>query len=301
MPRNNPELPWTPAETELLVSHASVIAELRDKVERGKASEEEGKRFSKAVFALKKTVEDKECPVDNIILAETTDGKELRFDLNEIREQWKVFYEEHGLENLANLLPKNIALTPKQIETLKAKAREGYTRVILVPAGIENHLQKLKEKLTDGLENDVEGNPIETWFSEDVKPSFPDNIKTKDAKRVGKAYLLLTNPNESLVPGSKNKSADKLIAEFEANGISGLTLADFLIEERKHFEETGKHLVDWSNNEWTWLLENRAGASRVLSALWNPDHHRVRVHSYSADRQNPNLGARSSVVLSIET
>ena len=237
----------------------------------------------------------------DIILAETTDGKELRFDLNEIREQWKVFYEEHGLENLANLLPKNIALTPKQIETLKAKAREGYTRAILVPAGIENHLQKLKEKLTDGLENDVEGNPIETWLSEDVKPSFPDNIKTKDAKRVGKAYLLLTNPNESLVPGSKNKSADKLIAEFEANGISGLTLADFLIEERKHFEETGKHLVDWSNNEWTWLLESRAGASRVLGAGWSPDNLQVRVSSHSADRQDPYLGARSSVVLSIET
>ncbi|MBP9863906.1 hypothetical protein KBC54_00455 [Patescibacteria group bacterium] len=297
--KHSSELPWTPSETKQILSHAEVIASLRDKVEQGKADADERKRFTKAVFALKKQMEEKENPTAQIILAEAKDGSELRFDLKEIRETWEVFYRSHNLPQLADALPSDVKLTPAQIDLLKQKAKEGYTRATLIPADAERHLQTLKANLTDGLEKDAQGDPIETFLFDSVKSSFPNLIETADQKRKGKAYLLLTNPNESLAPNTKNKSADELIAEFNTKGLSGLTLADFLIEERKHFEETGKHLVDLTNNEWTWLLSSRDAASRVLGADWDPDGHRVAVYSDPSGNRNPDLGARSSVVLEL--
>jgi hypothetical protein len=311
MPRRpSGELPWTPQETEILMSHAEVIASLREKVERNTASPDEQKRFAKAVFALEKSVKDKEQPTGSVILAESKEGREIRFDLVELRKQWVDFYTSHGLGDLLkdpqghDLLPADIRLTPGQIEFFKEKAKEGYTRVILVPAGIEQHLQELKANLTDGLGKDKKGNPVETYLHDyddkkGVASSFPNLIETTDPVRKNKPYLLLTNPTEALLPESKNKSAGALLAEFQASGLSGLSLADFFIEEREHFNKTGKHLIDGST-EWSWLLASRDAASRVLNAVWDPDYRQVRVDSYVVSGSDPGLGARPSVVLTLE-
>ena len=59
------ELPWTPSETEQLHVHADVIQALRAKVEGGTATNEEGKRFAEAVFALQKALEEKRRSVEH--------------------------------------------------------------------------------------------------------------------------------------------------------------------------------------------------------------------------------------------
>ena len=245
----------------------------------------------------------------DVIIAENKEGKEVRFDLAEIRRQWVQFYDTHGLSEILkdtqghDTLPADIRLTPEQVDLLKAKAKEGYTRMILVPAGVEGHLQSLKENLTDGLAQDASNNPIPTFLSDNVKPNFPNQIQTTDPRRLGKAYLLMTNPDAALHPGTKDKSADEIIRTFAdpAVNVSGLTLADYLIEERRHFDETGQHLVDFSKNEWTWLLASRDAASRVLGADWNPNNRQVGVGSSSPGDRDPGLGARSSVVLALES
>lgn len=256
-------------------------------------------KMVKLPIEVQKLLKKKSSP--SVILAEAKDGKEIRFDLLEIRQTWETFYGTHNLKQLADALPTNIKLTPEQIDLLKQKAKEGYTRTILIPANVDQHLPQLKQSLTDGLGKNAQNQPVETFLSDNVKPSFPSQIETTDPKRKGKAYLLLTNPNESLAPNTKNKTTDALIAEFNAKGLSGLTLAEYLIEERKHFEETGKHLVDWTNNESTWLLSSRDGASRVLNASWVPGDRQVDVFSSPFGYWSSGLGARSSVVLSLES
>ena len=116
--KNPSELPWTPAETKQLMSHAEEIASLRDKVEQGKADADERKRFTKAVFALKKQMEEKENPTMHVILAESADGTEIRFDLREIRQTWETFYGTHNLKVLADDLPTDIKLTPEQLKQI---------------------------------------------------------------------------------------------------------------------------------------------------------------------------------------
>src|SRR3989338_10347270 len=309
MRRPSGELPWTDEETRGLKSHADVIAELRSRVEQWTATPDEQERFTTAVFALDKAVKDKERPVGDVIVCVDKEGKEVLFDLAEIRRQWVQFYETHDLAGILkddqgqDTLPADIRLTPEQVDLLKAKAKEGFTLMILFPAGVEGHLQSLKENLTDGLAQDASNNPIPTFLSYNVKPNFPNQIQTTDPRRLGKAYLLMTNPDAALHPGTKDKSADEIIRTFAdpAVNVSGLTLADYLIEERRHFDETGQHLVDFSKNEWTWLLASRDAASRVLGADWNPNNRQVGVGSSSPGDRDPGLGARSSVVLALES
>src|SRR3989338_1521737 len=309
MRRPSGELPWTDEETRGLKSHADVIAALRSRVENDTATPEEQKRFAKAVFALENAIQDKERPAGGVIVAENKEGKEVLFDLAEIRRQWVQFYETHHLAGILkdkqghDTLPADIKLTPERVDLLKAKAKEGYTRMILVPAGVEGHLQSLKENLTDGLAQDASNNPIPTHLSDNVKPNFPNQIQTTDPRRLGKAYLLMTNPDVALHPGTMGQSADEINEKFTdpAVNVSGLTLADYLIEERQHFNATGQHLVDWGKNEWTWLLASRDAASRVLPAGWHPSHRRVEGRSSSPGGRNPYLGARSSVVLALES
>ncbi len=240
------------------------------------------------------------------------ENREFPIDLRELRTQWVTFYQSHGLTAILkdkqglDTIPQEITLTPEQIEILKEKAKEGFTRITLVPRGIEAHLALLKEKLVDGLEKDSNGEPIEAFLNDyedkkGVKSSFPTQIETTDPSRKDTPYLLLTNPDQPLHPGSKNKTANALLPEFEALGLSGLTLHDFFIEERFHLNQTQKHLVDWGHNDWTWLLSSRDAASRVLSAYWVPGRHQVEVGSSPSDGSSPDLGARSSVVLALES
>ncbi len=68
-----------------------------------------------------------------------------------------------------------------------------------------------------------------------------------------------------------------------------LTLEDYLIFQRKYFEETNTHLDEVG---WTWLA-TKSGA-RLVDAYWNPGDHRLNVDAYDPAPQRDYLGARSS-------
>lgn len=288
-------LPWTPAEEAMLRVHAQLIHDLREKVEQGNATHKERQQYETAVKAIKKAIEEKKAKENS---------KDLLIDLSKVREQWVNFYTSHHLDAILKdaqgkpTIPDTIRLTQAQKDILKQRFAEGYTRIILVPAGIDQHLNALKTQLADGYEKDGNGAPIETYLG-NPKDSFPNEITTTDPNRKQGAYLLLTKPDEALHPNSKGKTADALLAEFAQENLTGLTLADFFIEQREHFEKTGTHLIDGATI-WSWLLSSRDNASRVLSALWDSSVRRVGMHSVSSGSSDSDLGARSSVVLHLD-
>jgi len=67
------------------------------------------------------------------------------------------------------------------------------------------------------------------------------------------------------------------------------TLEDYLVFQRKYFEETGKHLDEVG---WTWL-STKSGA-RLVNADWLPDHGELNVSALDLDYQASDLGARPS-------
>jgi hypothetical protein len=68
-----------------------------------------------------------------------------------------------------------------------------------------------------------------------------------------------------------------------------LTLEDYIIFQRKYFEETGKHLDE---DGWTWLA-TKSGA-RLVSSSWSPGNHRLSVNASGLDDRNGALGVRPS-------
>ena len=85
------ELPWTASETEQLHVYADAIQALRPKVEHGTATNEEGKRFAEAVFALQRALEEKQRSVEHgPLLQEARDilGADNVFGPEAIKTTW---------------------------------------------------------------------------------------------------------------------------------------------------------------------------------------------------------------------
>jgi DNA polymerase III delta prime subunit len=71
------------------------------------------------------------------------------------------------------------------------------------------------------------------------------------------------------------------------------TLEDFLVLERKVFEDTGKHLSDWRKQSANWLPGTKAGA-RLVGSGWYPDVGKLHVYANDPDNHYEYLGARPS-------
>ncbi|MEI6510892.1 MAG: hypothetical protein WCO25_02500 [Candidatus Uhrbacteria bacterium] len=211
---------------------------------------------------------------------------EIAVDLSALRRDAVDFYDRLGLADLAATLPPTIDLSRDQLDVLRAKAREGYSRVLLIPAGIERHLPELLAAF-----------PVDR--SARVTASWPDGIVTTDPRRVGRSYLLLTNPDRAMARNTLGRSAAGLAATFETTNRVGLTIAEFLVEERVHFETTGAHLVDRSTGGSSWLLGSRDKEGNVLYAAWNANPERLRIGADPETDRYPALGARDGFFVSL--
>jgi len=244
---------------------------------------------------------------EQLIKASDQEGKEIIYDLEQIRDNWVDFYNDHNLSELAGALPKDVLLTAKQIEFLKEKTKEGFNRLILLPplsiqkknlGSIKNEM----DKKVAGLSKDAQY--TKTYLDDTVEPNFPDHLKS--IHRPDRPYLLLINDTAEVDPGTLGKSADKLRKLFSENQFNGLTLAEYLIFQRdytlRHQDDKNPHP---NTMYWTWLLDDEIDESskdysgRVLRAYWYPGDRRVYVSSFSAGAGSSGRGARPSAIFEL--
>lgn len=69
-----------------------------------------------------------------------------------------------------------------------------------------------------------------------------------------------------------------------------LQLTNYLVYQRKYFEETQKHLDEIG---WTWLSGSKSGGRFVL-AYWLPDYRKLNVYALDASHSSGVLGCRFS-------
>ena len=81
------------------------------------------------------------------------------------------------------------------------------------------------------------------------------------------------------------KTAESFIKSEET-----MSLTDYLIYQKKYFEETGEHLDEKGA---TWLPRSKVGA-QVVYAYWNPDSGRLGVDASALGYSNPVIGCRPS-------
>jgi hypothetical protein len=66
-----------------------------------------------------------------------------------------------------------------------------------------------------------------------------------------------------------------------------LTLEDYLVFQKKYFEETNKH---FDETKYVWLATK--SGTRLVNSNWNPSNHQLNVNANDLTNQNDNLGAR---------
>ena len=260
----------------------------------------------------KKNIEKPEKPksMDQIISAQDKEGKEIEFNLENIKNHWLEFYKQHNLEEIQKEIENiDIQLTNEQIDTIKEKTKEGFNHFILLPS-IETQKQQLTnikeqtEKPIKGLDDKQQYSDEGTWLSGTVKPNFPDHIQTNNRPE-NKPYLLFIKNTPEVDDETRNKLAEQLRQEFKQKQETGLTLQEYLIFQRNytqtHKQEDKPHP---DTKHVTWLLdseldEESSGPSQVLEAHWGPGNRQGEIDSNPAPDQHSNEGARSSAIFEI--
>ena len=217
---------------------------------------------------------------ESISIAYTHPNKKMEnitFSLEEKLQEYIAFYKKTKLN-----LPPNFEDNIKEIwesnidEIQKVIEENGFDEMILAPGNIP--LTELNTKMTDGYN--------ETWESSDFKSG--GSFAGAKSSNIDTARIVLAHKTQNL----KDRPELEKTLNIKGKDVKidqTLTLEDYLIFQRKYFEETGLHLDE---DGWTWLA-TKSGA-RLVDARWNPSTSRVIVNAYDLDYQYGILGARPS-------
>ena len=97
---------------------------------------------------------------------------------------------------------------------------------------------------------------------------------------------------ENVLDVHLNIKAGDALKLFEENPEEHMNLSDFIIMERKIFEELGIHISDYTEKSGQWL--NTKSGARLVSSYWDPDIRRLSVNASGLEGQSGDLGVRPS-------
>ena len=229
------------------------------------------------VEKMKSMIDSKaELPQSTPVIEATYQKESIALDLEAKTKEFLDLYKKTGLElppdfeeSIAEIWNRN------SVEIQEAIEQNGFDDILLVPGGIA--LPELADKMK--MEK---GNYTSSNF--DAGGGFAG----AKSDNVDKPRLVLVHKTQNL------KDRPELKQTFNTKGKDvkldeALTLEDYLVFQRKYFEETGKHLDE---DGWTWLA-TKSGA-RLVHASWNPSGGKLYVHANDLGYQYGNLGVRPS-------
>jgi hypothetical protein len=83
-------------------------------------------------------------------------------------------------------------------------------------------------------------------------------------------------------------TTEEALEIFQQKPDEYMTLPDFMIMERKNFEESGIHISDYTKDSGQWL--NTKSLSRLVHSYWKPDDGRLYLNVFDPGH----LGVRPS-------
>lgn len=203
--------------------------------------------------------------------------EDITFDIEKSFAEYIAFYKKTKLD-----LPPNFEDNIKEIwennidEIQKAIQENGFNEMLLIPGNIP--LTDLNTKMTEGYK--------ETWESGNFEEG--GSFAGAKSQNVDKARIVFAHKTQNLEDRTELKKTLNVKGQ-DVKMDQTLTLEDYLIFQRKYFEETNQHLDE---NGWTWLATK--SGSRLVYANWDPGDEQVDVDADDLDFQGEHLGARPS-------
>lgn len=261
------------------------------------------------------------------IIAKTSEGKEIVFNMEQIKQESIDIFDDFNLNELSEAIEAvNISLTKEQQDRIIAKTREGFNKFYLLPPveiqqdylakikeEIEKPIEGLREELKEEREHDSGKNPdgsikeISVCLLHNVKPNFPDKIAAINRPK-NRPYLLFIKDAPEVDEETLYKHPAKLRESFKEKNETGMTLSEYLIFQRDYTQRHKKEKHPHPDTEyWTWLTDseltkNSSKPWQVLRANWDSPCCQIEVTSVGIDVQfiqDSYYGARSSVVFEI--
>ena len=162
-----------------------------------------------------------------------------------------------------------LAMTGAALAMTKVKRQ-----VLKKPA---EHCEELHELMSEGYKN-------KTYFYYNDDGGIGASVDSRQGLRIVMARKAKEITDDEKLKETLGKSIDDLEEKgglFETWGVSGLTEAEYLIFQRRYFEETKKHLDE---TLWTWLAASRRPRSgRVPVGGWDADTESLFFSSFTAD------------------
>jgi len=162
-----------------------------------------------------------------------------------------------------------------QTEMEQAIEQNGFDDVLIIPGNIP--LTELKDKMT--MESGYY-----TGSNFDKGGGFAGAV----SQNADKSRLILVHKTQNL----KDRPELKKTLNIKGKDVKldeALTLEDYLVFQKKYFEETGNHLDE---DGWTWLA-TKSGA-RLVNSSWHPGARRLHVHAADLAHRIGDLGVRPS-------
>ena len=195
-------------------------------------------------------------------------------DLEKKLQEFLDFYKKTGIE-----LPPNFEETIKEIwfrnldNIQKAIEENGFDEMLIMPGGISLPVLADRMKVGNGY---------------DKYESFKNggDFAGAESANVDKPHLVLAHKTQNLK--DRRELAHTLnIKGQDVKMDQALTLEDYLVFQKKYFEETGKHLDE---DGWTWLA-TKSGARLVYSS-WDPGNSKLSMSAAVLDYRYKVLGVR---------
>jgi len=206
----------------------------------------------------------------------------ITLDIEQKTKEFLDLYQKIGLDippdfegTIADIWERNSDEIGEAIE------QNGFDEVLLVPAGLVIGDLSRKMKMENGY--------YEWIKSSGTTVDSLDGVPFTDSG-ADKPRIILVHKNNA----QNMKDRPELEKTLNVKGQDvdlrrTLSLKDYIIFQRKYFEETAKHLDE---DGWTWL-STKSGA-RLVYAHWDPDGGKLSVRADDLGSQNGPLGARPS-------
>jgi len=219
------------------------------------------------------------------------DGKQetINLDLETKLVDFFSFYQETNID-----LPPDFANTIRDIwkknqtEIERAIEQNGFDDMLIIPPTTDIGDLSKKMRMSKNYHDLI--NP------RGLAVSWPETLADIPfvSQNTDKPRLILVHKTQNF----KDRPELQQTIDTKAEDVKmdqALTLEDYLIFQRKYFEETGKHLEDdviKGSVVSTWLA-TKSGDGVVYSG-WRPDYHQlsVHVHSLGSRFQSPSNGVR---------
>jgi len=245
---------------------------------------------------------------------ETDVESQIEIDFEKQLDKYRRFYKDNlGLNinesEIKEIWRQNYAEIKKEME------KYGYDAIIIVPDNLPEE-EILNKKLIESMPNTdgtYQGDNFKQGGSfAGVKNSYAPECRivlTHAVQNIADHPILKATRNKNLmnITGigekmvlNKISSGGELLVncEVEISGkkfaiqAEGISLEDYLIQQRVSFDENKKHL-DEKSNSYTWLLKSRSG-SQVVNAVWDPADRQLVVTADASGAADDYLGLRLS-------